>query len=749
MSDWTVPGYREIRELGVGGSGRVVLATYESTGAFVAIKYLSERLRVDPEFLAGFQREARLMVELQDANIVKLYEYVQSPYGDAAIVMELVDGVPLRRILAEHGTTSPEAALVVLKGSLLGLSSAHAQGIVHRDYKPENVLIQADGTSKLADFGIATHSGEAGVPSGTPSYMAPEQWAASPASPATDVYAATCVFFECLTGRKPYRADHLAGLRHQHQHAPIPTMEVPSSVRALVGRGMAKNPMDRPPTARAFVADLEAAAVAAYGTDWEERGRRHLAELATLLALLFPLARPASPPQVGTSLARTVLSDRLGHFAPRFAIGGSLVAALVIAVLVASNGATPVSEGTTLRPPQSQSAEPAPPTVEPTEEATDPVEPTTESVTDPTDEATETPIAQPPAPPTTTPTAAPPVTPTVTATATVTPAPLKVTGLAISSFDGQSASLRVRASAARRVSLRVIFAEGPDTGHLVARPAQIIPLAGATTYTPVVQDAFTAPACGKSVYRRITIATAPKAGPVSKTTQVKGPACPPPAVQSVTISSWDGKAAGLEVKTDGPGPAKVTAVFARDGKPVQTKSANISGKTTYPLNVTGDLGEVDCDKTAEFSVTVSTAPAAANGAQTKTVRVPGPKCAPPAVSIGSWNGTTGVVNVTSGSTGQISLAVVITATITYNGRTLPPFTSNQDATLSGDTRYSRSFSASFKQPNCDFTDVRTIKVTASPGGDSATSTFTINGPKCPDPEPEDTPTAGGDGPIIR
>ncbi|MEO3853403.1 serine/threonine-protein kinase [Acrocarpospora sp. B8E8] len=745
MSEWTVPGYREIRELGVGGSGRVVLATYESTGAFVAIKYLSERLRNDPEFLAGFQREARLMVELQDAHIVKLYEYVQSPYGDAAIVMELVDGVPLRRILAEHGTTSPEAALVVLKGSLLGLSTAHAQGVVHRDYKPENVLIQADGTSKLADFGVAALSGEQGVPSGTPSYMAPEQWSSNPASPATDVYAATCVFFECLTGRKPYRADHLAGMRHAHQHAPIPTMEVPSSVRALVGRGMAKNPMDRPPTARAFVADLEAAAVAAYGSDWEERGRRHLAELATLLALLFPLARPASAPEVGTSLARTVLSDRLGHFAPRFAIGGSLVAAVVIAVLVASNGATPVSEGTTLRPPaQSESPEPVVPTVKPAEESTEPTEPTGETVPDPTDEATDPPVAQPPV---TDPTTTPTVTPTVTATATVTPAPLKVSGLAISSFDGQSASLRVRTSANRPVSLRVVFAEGPDTDHLVARPAQVIPLAGATTYTPVVQDAFTAPACGKTVYRRITIATTPKAGPVSKTTPIKGPACPPPAVQSVTIASWDGTTAGVEVKTDGPGPAKVTAVFARDGKPAQTKSTNISGKTTYPLSVKGDLGEVACEKVAVFSITVTTEPAAANGPQTKQVRVPGPQCAPPTVRIASWNGRTASVLVTSGSTAPVKLTVSIVQHLRYGERDLE-FKDAQSATLEGDTQYAKEFSASFKQPQCGFTDERVITVSASPGGATATSTSRIVGPACPDPETEESPSQGTDGPIL-
>lgn len=304
-----VPGYREVRELGVGGGGRVVLATYAPTGAYVAIKYLNATLKDDHRFLARFRAEARVMVELQDPNVVQLYEYYEDVL-EAAIVMELVDGVALRGILSEHGSTSPEAALTVLKGSLLGLAFAHSAGVVHRDYKPENVLIQADGGSKLADFGIAAHIGEAGGIAGTPAYMAPEQWEGAPASTATDVYAATCVFFECLTGRRPYLADHRVVLMHRHRHEPIPVEEVPSSVRGLVTRGMAKNPVDRPRSARAFLEELEAAAQAAYGPEWEQRGRRHLAELATLLALAFPLAKPA--PKAGSSVAQTVLG-RVGR----------------------------------------------------------------------------------------------------------------------------------------------------------------------------------------------------------------------------------------------------------------------------------------------------------------------------------------------------------------------------------------------------------------------------------------------------
>ena len=100
-----------------------------------------------------------MLASLDDPHVVRLYEYVESPSG-AAIVMELVDGVSLRQILARQGGTTPEAALVVLQGSLLGLAAAHARGVVHRDYKPDNVLVDGDGASKLTDFGIAARTGD-------------------------------------------------------------------------------------------------------------------------------------------------------------------------------------------------------------------------------------------------------------------------------------------------------------------------------------------------------------------------------------------------------------------------------------------------------------------------------------------------------------------------------------------------------------------------------------------------------------
>ncbi|QKG23004.1 protein kinase domain-containing protein [Actinomadura verrucosospora] len=284
MADWRVAGFVEQRELGRGGQGRVVLALHATSGDPVAIKYLTAG---GPAAMAALRTEAQMLGRLTSPYIARLYRFVEHDRG-AAIVMEAVDGASLKAVLAEHTALAPEAALLVLKGSLLGLAAAHDAGIVHRDYKPANVIVRADGLSKLIDFGIAVLAGE-GSRSGTPAYMAPEQRRGEPAAPATDVYAATCVFAECVTGRRP-----VAGV--------VPTEDVPEPLRPLVSRGTAENPADRPDGAAAFVAELESAASAAYGADWEHRGLRALAAAAAVLAPLFPLAALLLP-HAGTTAA--------------------------------------------------------------------------------------------------------------------------------------------------------------------------------------------------------------------------------------------------------------------------------------------------------------------------------------------------------------------------------------------------------------------------------------------------------------
>ena len=287
MPDWEVPAYTELREIGAGGHGHVVLARHDASGTLVAIKYLRHYLLADPEFAEMFRGEAVVLASLDDPNVVRLYEYVEAPSG-AAIVMELIDGVSLREILAHQSATTPEAALVVLQGSLLGLAAAHRRGVVHRDYKPENVLVNGDGISKLTDFGIAARTGDHAIPAGTLPYAAPEQMAGEPASPASDIYAATATFYECLTGRPPFSGDTAEMLLRQHRSAPVPLEPLPEPLRPLVAAGMAKDPARRPTDATTFVTELNTAATGAYGRHWHDRGRSHLGEAALLLAALWP-----------------------------------------------------------------------------------------------------------------------------------------------------------------------------------------------------------------------------------------------------------------------------------------------------------------------------------------------------------------------------------------------------------------------------------------------------------------------------
>jgi eukaryotic-like serine/threonine-protein kinase len=287
MAEWNVPGFTGLRALGSGAFGEVVLARHDGSGTLVAIKYLRQELLSDSEFTEAFRSEAAILATVNDPHVVRLYEYIESPQG-AAIVMELIDGVSLREILAHQGATTAEAALVVLHGSLLGLAAAHRRGVVHRDYKPGNVLVNGDGDSKLTDFGIAARAGDSPIPAGTLVYAPPEQIEGSPATPASDVYAATATCYECLVGRPPFTADTAEQLMYLHLAEPVPLEPVPEPLRPLVTAGMAKDPRDRPADASTFVTELTAVAADTYGRDWQERGRSHLGEAALLLAALWP-----------------------------------------------------------------------------------------------------------------------------------------------------------------------------------------------------------------------------------------------------------------------------------------------------------------------------------------------------------------------------------------------------------------------------------------------------------------------------
>jgi serine/threonine-protein kinase len=284
-TEWAVPGYSGNWLLGHGVAGTVVAAVNDSNGQRVAIKYLNEDLVRDSEFLAEFRATAEQLMSLNAPHVAGVFDYAEQPGVGAAIVTELVEGVSLRRMITRRGPLRAKASLVVLKDSLLGLAAAHSRRVAHRDVKPDNVLIDANGWCTLTDFGLAVQADKQVPVPGTPEYMAPELWNGAPNFPATDMYAATVMLCESLTGRPPFTGK--AGqLREQHESEPVPLDQYDPPLQQLIGWGLAKYSDRRPPSAWAFAAELDARAANAYGPDWEDVGRSELAERAReLLAL--------------------------------------------------------------------------------------------------------------------------------------------------------------------------------------------------------------------------------------------------------------------------------------------------------------------------------------------------------------------------------------------------------------------------------------------------------------------------------
>ncbi|MFI6389346.1 serine/threonine-protein kinase [Nonomuraea sp. NPDC050540] len=544
-----VPGYREVRQLGAGRTGRVFLATYQATGAYVAIKYLNATLRRDDEFMARFRAESPRLVEIDDPNVVTFYEYVETATR-AAVVMEVVDGVSLRTLLTEHGRTSPEAALVLLKGTLLGLAAAHEKGVAHRDVKPENVLVQADGAAKLADFGVVVHAEEPGVPAGSPPYMSPELWTHGTAGIPADLYAAACVLFECVKGRPPFRADDIAALRDKHLVEPVPVEVVPDTLRDLLRRGLAKDPAVRYASARQFAAELEEDAVAGYGPGWEQRGRRHLAELATLLALRFPLAKPDADaaPSGAPEARRERRKVSLPRLPPHLWVAGGAVAAVLIGLML-SGGRLPPGPGMLLVPPDeapqgvaqspatsarkpvpSRSISPASPKTSPTGR---PARTATRGVSPP-GVPTDAPPPNPPAstPPVSTPPAStPPPAPTSAPAPTPTGRGLPGTSVrsaSIMGWSGSAGAVRVAASGAGPVRLTVSYTRREDGGSSRVVHRETTTLSGQTSYTSGFTRDLGDVGCGERAYFGVVVLTTPAAanGPQVSEVAMDGPACP-------------------------------------------------------------------------------------------------------------------------------------------------------------------------------------------------------------------------------
>jgi serine/threonine protein kinase len=336
-TDLLPPRYREPKLIGQGGMGDIYRATDETLGREVAIKLLAERYAGDPAVRERFTREAlaaaRLSGRPNTVTIFDVGDWKDRPF----IVMEYLGGGSLERLLRDGGAQSPGEALEWLEQAAGALDTAHAQGVVHRDVKPGNLLLDRDGNVHVADFGIATAAGldsltQTGTILGTAGYLSPEQAQGQRATAASDVYALGVVAFELLTGERPYESESTTAEAAAHVHAPIPSASernpaLGPEVDRVFALVLAKDPADRyesggafvealgralEPTTDPFAAPVPPPPVPA-GTgrqrDWEPRprARRPLPLLPIAAALLLLLGAG------GAVLAAVVASDGDGQ----------------------------------------------------------------------------------------------------------------------------------------------------------------------------------------------------------------------------------------------------------------------------------------------------------------------------------------------------------------------------------------------------------------------------------------------------
>jgi tRNA A-37 threonylcarbamoyl transferase component Bud32 len=263
-----VAGYRIESQISRGGMGVVYLARQAFPERRVALKLLSPELAEDPDFRERFVRESNAAASTEHPNIVPIYGAGEAD-GRLFLAMRYVDGTDLGTLIRTKGRLDPERAVSICIQIAAALDAAHARGLVHRDVKPGNVLIDAGGHAYLTDFGLITRNEiDTGVTKtgqfmGSTAYCAPEQIKGEPVDARTDVYSLGCVLYECLTGEPPFpRASEAATLyAHLEERPPVPTAkrpELPPPVDAVVAKAMAKRPEDRYASAGEMAAEARA-----------------------------------------------------------------------------------------------------------------------------------------------------------------------------------------------------------------------------------------------------------------------------------------------------------------------------------------------------------------------------------------------------------------------------------------------------------------------------------------------------------
>src|SRR5918996_3895985 len=257
--------YRVLRKLGSGGMANVYLAEDGELGRQVAIKILNERHAADEQFVERFRREAKNAAGLSHPNIVQIYDRGEAE-GTYYIAMEYLEGQTLKELAAVRGPVAVRDAIAYVRQILAALRFAHRKGIVHRDIKPHNALIDDDGRLKVTDFGIAragpaSQMTEAGSIIGTAQYLSPEQARGGAIDQRSDLYSVGVVLYELLTGTVPFTGDTPVeiAMKHLSDTPPAPSElnpDVPKELDLVVMRALAKDPARRYQSAEQMDADL-------------------------------------------------------------------------------------------------------------------------------------------------------------------------------------------------------------------------------------------------------------------------------------------------------------------------------------------------------------------------------------------------------------------------------------------------------------------------------------------------------------
>ncbi len=275
-----LPGYEIGEVLGRGACGVVVAGVHRRLGREVALKQLAPGFGAGSQVADRFLAEARVLASLDHPHVVRLYDFVEGD-GHGVLVMERLTGGTLKTRLVGGGL-GPAAACAALVATCTGLEYAHGHGVLHRDVKPQNLLVSADGVLKVADFGIAkllagspSAATQTGMVLGTPAYIAPEQVTGGTLTPAVDVYGAGAVLYELLSGELPFPilGNALAELQQRITDEPIALLErapsVPPALAAIVDRALCRDPAGRYASARELGAAIAAVAQGAWPEGWK------------------------------------------------------------------------------------------------------------------------------------------------------------------------------------------------------------------------------------------------------------------------------------------------------------------------------------------------------------------------------------------------------------------------------------------------------------------------------------------------